>query len=91
LRIVPQPAGQTDCNGKALFPVEYLGELFATVERLHRADSAWSVLGGRKAFDEIEQALTSWLDMTAVLNVVRRPEMLGGCIATLVEQRVEGF
>src|SRR6266851_396940 len=29
--------------------------------------------------------------MSAVLNVVRRPETLSGCIVTLLEQRVEGF
>ena len=43
------------------------------------------------ALDEIEQTLTAGCDMSAVLNIVRRPETLSGCIVTLVEQRVEGF
>jgi hypothetical protein len=29
--------------------------------------------------------------MSAVLNILRRPETLSGYIVTLVEQRVEGF
>ena len=45
----------------------------------------------RKALDEIEQAVAPGGDMGAVLNIVGRPETLGGCIVTLVEQRVEGF
>src|SRR5713101_6302339 len=43
------------------------------------------------ALDEIEQTLTTRCDMSAVLNTVRRPETLSGCIVTFVEQRVEGF
>src|ERR1700730_13367775 len=42
----------------------------------------------RKALDEIEQTLAAGLDMSAVLDIVRRPETLSGCIVTLVEQRV---
>ena len=44
---------------------------------------------GRDALDEIEQTLTTWCDMSAVLNVVRRPEWCRGRIVTLVEKRVE--
>src|SRR5260370_13635618 len=45
----------------------------------------------RDALDEIEQPLTTRCDMRAVLNVVRRPETLSGCIVPLVEERLEGF
>src|SRR5271169_4001610 len=45
----------------------------------------------RNALDEIEQTLTPGCYMSAVLNIVGRPETLSGCIVTLVEQRVEGF
>src|SRR5437667_144291 len=45
----------------------------------------------RDALDEIEQTLTTRCDMRAVLNVVRRPETLSGCIVPLVEERLEGF
>src|SRR5438445_4944406 len=44
-----------------------------------------------KALDQIEQALTTRCDMSAVLNVVRRPESLGGRIIALVEECVERF
>src|SRR5260370_27730754 len=43
------------------------------------------------ALDEIEQTLAAGCDMSAVLNIVRRPETLSGCIVALVEQRVESF
>ncbi len=43
------------------------------------------------ALDEIEQTLTTGCDMSAVLNIARRPETLSGCIVTLVEQCVEGL
>src|SRR6266849_1998896 len=45
----------------------------------------------RKALDEIEQTLTTSCDMSAVLNVVRRPELFCGRIITLVEECVERF
>src|SRR5258708_37687831 len=35
--------------------------------------------GGREALNEIEQTLATRRDMSAVLNVVRRPEALRGC------------
>ena len=55
-------------------------------------DRSWLVLERwRKALDEIEQAFTTWRDMGAVLNVVRRPELLSCCVVALVEQSVEGF
>src|SRR5437870_2123082 len=47
--------------------------------------------GWRKAPNEIEQTLTTRSNVCAVLDIVRRPETLGGYIVTLVEQRVEGF
>src|ERR1700733_7387342 len=43
------------------------------------------------ALDKIEQTLTAGCDMSAVLNLVGRPEALSGCIVTPVEQSVEGF
>src|SRR5712691_1486580 len=45
----------------------------------------------RDAFDEIEQALSARLNMSAVLNVVRRPITFGCRIVTLIEKRVERF
>src|SRR5712692_1349800 len=45
----------------------------------------------RKALDEIEQALTTGSNVGAVLDVVRRPKLLGGRVVTLVEQRIERF
>src|SRR5437870_1038374 len=41
------------------------------------------------ALDEVEQTLTTRCDMSAVLNVVRRPESLRSRVVALVEQRVE--
>jgi hypothetical protein len=40
-----------------------------------------------KALDEIEQTLSTRCDMSAVLDIVRRPEPFSGCIVTLVEER----
>ncbi len=39
----------------------------------------------RKALDEIEQAITARRDMSAVLDVVGRPKLLGGRIVAFVE------
>src|SRR5260370_4291357 len=43
----------------------------------------------RDALDEIEQAVTTRLDMSTVLNVVRRPITLSRYVITLIEQRVK--
>src|SRR5216683_5794803 len=43
------------------------------------------------ALDKIEETVAAGCDMSAVLNIVRRPETLSGCIVALVEQRVESF
>src|SRR5258705_271321 len=45
----------------------------------------------RDALDEIEQTLTARCDMSAVLNIVRRPETLSGCIVPFVEESVESL
>src|SRR6267154_3758757 len=45
----------------------------------------------RDALDEIEQTRTTKCDMSAVLNVVRRPESFCDRIVTFVEERVERF
>src|SRR5260370_14359740 len=45
----------------------------------------------RKAFDEIEQALTARLNMSAVLDVVGRPIALSSSVVSLIKQRVESF
>src|SRR5713226_9602379 len=45
----------------------------------------------REALDEIEQAFTTRRDMSAVLDVVRLPKLLGSGVVTLVEQRIERF
>jgi len=44
-----------------------------------------------KALNEIEQALTTRCNVSAVLNVVRRPESFCGRIVALVEEFVERF
>ena len=44
---------------------------------------------GWKALDEIEQALTTWSNVRVVLDVVRRPKLLGSRVVTIVEQRIE--
>jgi hypothetical protein len=55
-------------------------------------DRSWFVLQGwRQALDELEQTLTTGLDMSAVLNVIRRPESLCARIIALVEECVERF
>jgi hypothetical protein len=41
--------------------------------------------------DEVEQPLTAWRDVGAVLNLAIGPEPFGGGVVALVEQRVEGF
>ncbi len=43
------------------------------------------------ALDEIEQALTTRCDMSAVLNVVRGPVALGRCVVPFVEESVKGL
>ena len=45
----------------------------------------------RRATDEVEQAVATWRDMGAVLDVAHRPEAGSGFVVALVEQRVEGF
>src|SRR2546426_12821400 len=50
-----------------------------------------SYLRWRKALDEIEQAFTARRDMSAVLDIVRRPKLLSGGVVALIEQRVESF
>jgi hypothetical protein len=53
-------------------------------------DRLWLVLEGwRKAFDEIEQALAAGRDMSAVLDVTWRPELLSRSVVTLVEKDVK--
>jgi hypothetical protein len=53
-------------------------------------DRSWFILEGRRqAPDKIEQTLTTRLDMRAVLNVVRGPVALGGCVIRFVEERVK--
>src|SRR5258706_8339447 len=55
-------------------------------------DGLWLILQrGRKALDEIEQTLSGRLNMSAVLNVVRRPITFSRHIITSIEQRVERF
>jgi hypothetical protein len=39
----------------------------------------------RRRSDQVEQALAAWPDMSAVLNVARGPEPLGGGIVALIE------
>ena len=43
-----------------------------------------------KRSDEIEQPVTTGFDVSAVLNVLIRPESGGRCVVTLVKERVEG-
>src|SRR5207245_7404601 len=45
----------------------------------------------RRTFDQIEETLTSRRDVSAVLDIVRRPKSLGGLIIPLVEKCVESF
>jgi hypothetical protein len=45
----------------------------------------------RHAPDQTEQSLASRWDVGAVLDVVRRPEPLGGLVVPLIEKRVERF
>src|ERR1700678_803573 len=55
-------------------------------------DRSWFVLQRwRKTLDEIEQTDTTGRDMSAVLNVFRRPESFRGRIIALVEECVERF
>src|SRR5258708_10761819 len=55
-------------------------------------DEPWLVLQrGRNALDEIEQTLSARLNMSAVLNVVRRPITFSCRIVTSIEQRIERF
>src|SRR5260370_22637740 len=56
-------------------------------------DRSWLILHsvGRKALDQIEQALTTGSNVRAVLDVVRRPKLLCGSIIVLVKECVERF
>jgi len=45
--------------------------------------------GRRSGLDKVEQTFAARLDMSAVLDVVRRPEAFGGRVVSLVEQGVE--
>jgi hypothetical protein len=45
----------------------------------------------RDAFDEIEQALAARCDMSAVLDVVRRPVALGRYVVPFVEESVKSL
>jgi hypothetical protein len=45
----------------------------------------------RHRADEVEQSLTAWRDMGAVLDVAIGPEPLGGGVVALVEQGLECF
>jgi hypothetical protein len=42
----------------------------------------------RRGLDEVEEPISSWLDMVAVLNVIGRPETLCRRIVALVEQGI---
>src|ERR1700751_1348958 len=44
---------------------------------------------GRCGFHKFEEAFTPRFDVRAVLNVIRRPESLRGCVISPVEQCVE--
>ena len=46
---------------------------------------------GRDALDEIEQAVATRLDMSAVLDVVGRPIARSRYVVTFIEQGVERF
>src|SRR5712664_770025 len=46
---------------------------------------------GWKALDELEESFSAWFNVSAVLNVVRRPITLSRCVVLLIEQRVERF
>ena len=55
-------------------------------------DGSGSVLQGwRDALDEIEKTVAAGCDMSAVLDVMRGPILLGGGVVAFVEQRVESF
>jgi hypothetical protein len=45
----------------------------------------------RRGLDEVEEAVSSRLDVSAVLNVVGRPKSLRGCVISLVEEGIESF
>src|SRR5262249_14449347 len=45
----------------------------------------------RKAFNQIEQSIAARRDVSAVLDIVRRPKFLSRGVVTFVEQRVEGL
>src|SRR6266849_4874480 len=47
--------------------------------------------GWRRAPDEIEKAIAARCDMSAVLNVVRRPITFGRRVVALIKQRVKSF
>ncbi len=46
---------------------------------------------GRGALDQVEETVTAWLNVRAVLNVVGRPEALRCRIISLIKQGLEGF
>src|SRR5580692_5106930 len=53
-------------------------------------DRSWLIFEcWRKALDEMEEAFTSRRDVSAVLDVVGRPEFLSSSVVALVEQRVK--
>src|SRR5271170_3533638 len=45
----------------------------------------------RRVFDQIEETLTSRRDVSTVLDIVGRPESLGGFVVAFVEQGIECF
>ena len=48
-------------------------------------DEPWLILQRRrKAFDEIEEALTTWSNMSAVLDVIRGPEALRASVVAFL-------
>src|SRR5580700_8220069 len=53
-------------------------------------DESGFVLQGRRCvLYQIEQSIPSWLDVSAVLDVLRRPKRLSGRVVALVKQCVK--
>ena len=46
---------------------------------------------GWKALNEIEEPFSAGFNVSAMLNVIRRPITLSRFVVTLIEQRVESF
>jgi hypothetical protein len=44
-----------------------------------------------QAFDKVEETLASRCDVSAVLDIVWRPEALGSLVIAFVKERVESF